>query len=146
MSAKQVINDKLEDSVATRCSGVVKSVCEKLFKIGEYLAKLQAGTWLSSARSSSSSSVVARHTKCKFTFFKYLPVKKIENRLRFDRIVAMSLGPRFLAYPVRCCQRVLPHPAYDSILGVVVDVAVDSLLCCLYPQHHSFVTASVFAT
>ena len=27
-------------------------------------------------------------------------VKKIENRSRFDRIVVMSLWPRFLAHPV----------------------------------------------
>jgi len=29
-----------------------------------------------------------------------LPVKKIINRLRFDRIMAMNLWPRFLAHPV----------------------------------------------
>jgi len=29
-----------------------------------------------------------------------LPVKKIENRLRFDRIMAMSSWPHFLAHPV----------------------------------------------
>jgi len=30
----------------------------------------------------------------------YLPVKKNENQLSFDRIVAMSLWPHFLAHPV----------------------------------------------
>jgi len=56
MTAKQAINDKLQGSVATnlRCSKVVNneikkglllSLCEqKKFKIGEYLAKLQART------------------------------------------------------------------------------------------------------
>jgi len=29
-----------------------------------------------------------------------LPVKTVLNRLRFDRIMAMSLWPRFLAHPV----------------------------------------------
>jgi len=32
---------------------------------------------------------------------KNLPVKKIETRLRFDRIMAMSSWPHFLAHPVR---------------------------------------------
>jgi len=30
-----------------------------------------------------------------------LAVKKFVNRLRFDRIMVMSLWPRFLAHPVR---------------------------------------------
>ena len=35
-----------------------------------------------------------------------LPVKKkFVNRLRFDRIVVMSLWPRFLAHPVYLCVR-----------------------------------------
>ena len=53
MSAKQAINDKLQGSVAThlRCGGVVNnqtetglllSLSEKVFLIGEYLAKLLA--------------------------------------------------------------------------------------------------------
>jgi len=53
MSAKQAINDKLQGSVAThlRCGGVVNnqtktgsllSLTEKVFLIGEYLAKLLA--------------------------------------------------------------------------------------------------------
>jgi len=56
MTAKQAINHKLQGRVATylRCDGVVNnqikkglllSLCEKN-KIGEYLAKLQARTWL----------------------------------------------------------------------------------------------------
>jgi len=58
MSAKQAINDKLQDSVATylRCGGVVNNqikkslllsvtVSDEISKIGEYLAKLQARTW-----------------------------------------------------------------------------------------------------
>jgi len=75
MSAKQAINDKLQCSVATylRCGGVVKTklrkvycwVCEwKNFKIGEYLAKLQARTWLFRVLSPSFSSALAKHTKC----------------------------------------------------------------------------------
>jgi len=53
MSAKQAINDKLQGNVAThlRCGGVVNnqtktgsllSLTEKVFLIGEYLAKLLA--------------------------------------------------------------------------------------------------------
>jgi len=61
MSAKQAINDKLQGSVAAylRCGGVVNNQIKKglllslwvkiIFKIGEYLAKLRAGTWLSRA-------------------------------------------------------------------------------------------------
>ena len=60
MSAKQAINDKLQGSVATylRCGRVVNnqikkglllSVRVKFFWIDEYLAKLQARTWLSHA-------------------------------------------------------------------------------------------------
>jgi len=59
--AKQAINDKLRGIVATyfRCGGVVNdqiktglllSVRVNFFKIGEYLAKLQARAWLSHAR------------------------------------------------------------------------------------------------
>ena len=58
VSAKQAINDKLQGSVAThlRCGGVVNnqtetglllSLSEKVFLIGEYLAKLLATAWLS---------------------------------------------------------------------------------------------------
>ena len=58
MSAKQVINNKLQGGVATylRCGGVVNnqikkglllSVRMKFFLIGEYLTKLQARAWLS---------------------------------------------------------------------------------------------------
>jgi len=59
MSAKQAINDKLQGGVATylRCGGVVNNqikkslllsvtVSKEICKIGEYLAKLQARTWL----------------------------------------------------------------------------------------------------
>jgi len=53
MSAKQAIYDKLQGSIATylRCGGVVNQIkkglllsmwVKKIFKIGEYLAKLQA--------------------------------------------------------------------------------------------------------
>ena len=55
--AKQAINDKLQGSVATyfRYGEVVNKYIEKSrrvekkFKIGEYLAKLQARAWLSHA-------------------------------------------------------------------------------------------------
>jgi len=53
ISAKQAINDKLQGSVATylKCGGVVNNQIKKkkMFKIVEYLAKLQARTWLSHA-------------------------------------------------------------------------------------------------
>ena len=61
MSAKQAINDKLQGSVATflTCGGVVNNQTKegllmslwvkKKFKIGDYLAKLQARIWLSRA-------------------------------------------------------------------------------------------------
>jgi len=60
-SAKQAMNDKLQGSVATysSCGGVVNNqkferfivecVSEKIFNIGEYLAKLQARACLSHA-------------------------------------------------------------------------------------------------
>ena len=71
MPAEQAINDKLQGSVAAylRCSRVVNnqikkglllSLRVKKIKIGEYLAKLQAKTWLSRALSSSFISVLAR--------------------------------------------------------------------------------------
>jgi len=56
MSSKQALNDKLQGSVATYliCGEVVNNqirkvycwVCERKFKIGEYLVRLQARTWL----------------------------------------------------------------------------------------------------
>ena len=76
MSAKQVIDDKLQSSVATylRCGGVVNnqiknslllSLWVKKFKIGEYLAELQARTWLFRALSPSFSSVLAKRTSAR---------------------------------------------------------------------------------
>ena len=73
MSAKQAINDKLQGSVATylRCGGVVYeqikkslllSLSVKKFLIGEYLAKLQARTWLFHALSPAFSSVLTKRT------------------------------------------------------------------------------------
>jgi len=75
MPAEQAINDKLQGSVAAylRCSRVVNnqikkglllSLRVKKIKIGEYLAKLQAKTWLSRALSSSFISVLARRASC----------------------------------------------------------------------------------
>ena len=66
-------NDKLQGSVATysRCGRVVNnqikkglllSLSENIFKIGEYLAKLKARTWLSGAVSPSFSSVLVKRT------------------------------------------------------------------------------------
>ena len=60
MSAKQALNDKLQGSVTAhlRCGGVVNNLIKNVYcwvwewkkiKVGEYLAKLQAGTWLSRA-------------------------------------------------------------------------------------------------
>jgi len=60
MSAKQDVNDKLQDSVATHLScgwvvynqikkGLLLSAELKKLKIDEYLAKLQARAWLSHA-------------------------------------------------------------------------------------------------
>ena len=51
---------------------------------------------------------VATHARCGGIFNQHLttnlpknlPVKKILNPLRFDRIVIMSLWPRFLAHPI----------------------------------------------
>jgi len=63
MSKKQAINDKLQGNVATylRCevvnnqisNGLLLSLSVNFILIGEYLAKLQARTWLSRALSSS---------------------------------------------------------------------------------------------
>ena len=68
MSAKQAINDKLQGNVATylRCGGDVNNQIKKglyqslrmNFVIGEYLAKLQARTWLLRAPFPSFSSVL----------------------------------------------------------------------------------------
>jgi len=74
MSAKQTINGKLQGSVATnlRYGGVVNnqikkglllSVSEKKFKIGEYLAKLQARVWLSHALCAPGQHTVKRRRK-----------------------------------------------------------------------------------
>ena len=71
---KQAINDKLQGSVATylRCDAVVNnqirkclwlSLSVKIFLNCEYLAKLQAITWLSRALSSSFKCMLARCTK-----------------------------------------------------------------------------------
>jgi len=62
-SAKQILDDKLQDSVAAylRCGGVVNnrikkglllSLLVKKFKIGEYFSRLQERTWLSRPLSS----------------------------------------------------------------------------------------------
>jgi len=48
-----------------------------------------------------------------------LAVKKILNRLRIDRIMVMSLWPRFLAYPVGCANTAALQQHADRI-GVVV--------------------------
>jgi len=61
MPAKQAINDKLPGSVATYLTrgdvfnnqikkGLLLSLRMKKFKMGEYLAKLQARAWLSYAK------------------------------------------------------------------------------------------------
>jgi len=72
MPAKQAINDNLQGSAArySRCGGDFNSHIKedlllslwvkKTFKIGEYLAKLQARTWLSRVLSPSFSSVLAK--------------------------------------------------------------------------------------
>jgi len=74
VSAKQEINDKLQCSHNLKCGGVVNNQikkglllslwAKKYYKIGEYLAKLDALTWLSRALSSSCSRVLARRAKC----------------------------------------------------------------------------------
>ena len=75
MPAEQAINDKLQGSVAAylKCGGVVNnqikkgsllSLRVKKIEIGNYLAKLQAKTWLSRALSSSFISVLARRASC----------------------------------------------------------------------------------
>ena len=79
MSAKQAINDKLQGSVATylRCGGVVTnqikkglllSLWVKEIKIGDYLAKLQARTWLFRALPPSCSSVLAKRTSARYNY------------------------------------------------------------------------------
>jgi len=120
----QVINDKLQGSVATylTCSGAANNQIRKSlllnlsvnFLIGEYLAKLRS-------LFSSFSSVLTRCAKCirqqrsclklcqifndlkKITNSKFIKESCSDflNRLRFDRIVVMSLcGPISLAHPV----------------------------------------------
>jgi len=68
-------------------------------------------------------------------FPRNLPVKKIANRLRFDRIMVMSLWPRFLAHPVdavavclslakRTCRMTKTKP-HDSPGNLFFSVAKD---------------------
>ena len=62
--------------------GLLQSLKVKKIKIREYLAKLQARTWLSRALSSSFSIVLARRAKCETTtlFAKYSLIKKIHSQ------------------------------------------------------------------
>jgi len=75
MPAKQAINDKLQGSVATYLTsgdvfnnqikkGLLLSLRMKKFKIGEYLAKLQARAWLSHALCVPGQHTAERRRKC----------------------------------------------------------------------------------
>ena len=61
MSAKQAINDKLQDCVATYNK---KGLQVEKNKIGEYLAKLQARAWLSHALCTPGQHTAKRRRKC----------------------------------------------------------------------------------
>ena len=77
---KQAINDKLQGSVATYARGLsitklrkvfAESAGKKVHKIGEYLAKLQAGRWLSRALCAPGQHTAESRRKCttQSTFF-----------------------------------------------------------------------------
>ena len=50
-----------------------------------------------------------------------LPVKKIVNRLRFGRIMVMSLWPRFLAHPVSSAATYADNVALHAFARRLVD-------------------------
>ena len=74
MSAKLAIKDKLQGSVATylRCDGVLNNRIKKglllslrvIFLIGDYLAKLPTGAWLSHALCALGQHTAKRRRKC----------------------------------------------------------------------------------
>jgi len=79
---KQAINDKLQGSVATYSRGLsitklrkvfAESAGKKVNKIGEYLAKLQAGRWLSRALCAPGQHTAESRRKCT-TQSTFLPV------------------------------------------------------------------------
>ena len=85
-----------------------------------------------------SQGTVATYARCGGIFNTYLtanflpgnlPVKKNVNRLRFDRIMAMSLWPRFLAHPVDMSGHFAAHVLCIHIHMVVCSVNVPSYGC-----------------
>ena len=126
ISAKQPINDKLQGNVATylRCSEVFNNQIKKVLllsffrwkkiKIGEYLVKLQAITWLSRALSLSFSSVLARRTK--FTSYHALDcnVKKV----RFSHTRYQALGPELIPVYRQSARRwrEVNHAIYPAVV------------------------------
>jgi len=101
-------NDKLQGDVATclRCDGVAKSASDKKnFTMGEYLAKLQARTWLSCAlcaldqhTAKDEESARDNHVlACNFA--KYSAIKKFTGRLRNKPfLIWLSTAPAHLKY------------------------------------------------
>jgi len=63
-------------------------------------------------------------------------VKKIENRSRFDRIVVMSLWPRFLAHPVVWIRSVRFVGPCEASLNRLL-IAVITVACLLPPRFRS---------
>jgi len=87
MSAKQATSDKLQGSVATylRCAGVVNNQIKK-----GLLLSLQVNFF-------KSLNIWQSYKQERDCFVHFL---RLSNRLRFDRIIVMSLRPRLLAHPV----------------------------------------------
>jgi len=69
----------------------------EFFLIGEYLAMLQARAWLSHALGTFDQHTAKRQRKC---MRQSSSEQNVKNRLRFDRIMVMSLWIHFLAHPV----------------------------------------------
>jgi len=93
MSAKQAITDKLQGNVAThlRCGGVANKikltkvycwVCEEIFLIGEYLAKLQARTSLSRALVRSSNTLLKTEKVHETITFLFVTLPNIHRFLK----------------------------------------------------------------
>ena len=58
-----------------------------------------------------------------------LPVKTFVNRLRFDRIMVMSLWPRFLAHPVYFWNKIYGNNFCQTALGNCYGLKLPN--CCL---------------
>ena len=123
MSAKQAISDKLQGSVATylKCHGLVNNqikrfiaefVSEQNFKIGEYLAKLQARAWLSHALCAPSQRTAKRRKKVHETITFLLVT--LPNIYRFKKITDRLSNKPFLIW-------LLTTPSHLKYIATIVN-------------------------